>query len=208
MNRKIPIAVFASGTGTTFKSLISYSTETSSSFIISALVTDKPNCGAAGIADENSIRILKYGDQTIQELKNLKIEMLILAGFLKIITEDLITAFKDMIINTHPSLLPAFGGTGMYGKNVHRAVIRSGTFHSGFTVHLVTSAIDSGPIVFQHSVPVFQWDSEETLGTRVHEAELQLFPKVIDSLCRHRFKVVGNRVTINYADQFQGFGKN
>lgn len=106
-------------------------------------------------------------------------DYIILAGFLWKIPEHLIRRFPDRIINIHPSLLPAFGGKGMYGAHVHEAVLAAGETQSGITIHLVNEQYDEGRILFQASCEVLPTDTPETLAGRIHELEYRYFPQVI-----------------------------
>lgn len=193
MERK-NIVVFASGSGTTFRALLDHSFLKDSSFRISTLITDRKDCGAVKIANEFSIPVIKYDPDMLHILLKMDIHLIILAGFLKILNADLVQHYHHSIINIHPSLLPSFGGKNFYGIRVHRAVIDSGAMHSGFTVHLVNEGVDSGPIIFQSTVPVLSTDTPEELQNRVHREEITYFPKIIDALCRWPYEVKGNRV--------------
>ncbi len=197
MERKL-VAVFASGSGTTFDAILSHSFLEDSSYRVSALVTNRNSCGAVRIANEHSIPVIHYGNSIIELLEKAGIEIIVLAGFLKILSPDIVRGFRNRIINIHPSLLPAFGGKGFYGINVHRAVIDSGAMYSGFTVHLVNEEVDSGPIVFQNAVPVLLSDRPEDLEARVHAKELEYFPRIIDSLCRWPYRIDSKRVIMKH----------
>ena len=109
-------------------------------------------------------------------------ELVVLAGYLKLVPPAVTRALRGRIVNVHPSLLPAFGGGGMYGARVHQAVIAAGARISGATVHFVDEAYDRGPIAAQWPVPVFEEDSAETLAARVLRVEHQLLPRVVDAV--------------------------
>jgi len=186
MPDQINIAVFASGTGTNFQNIVEYF-EGHDRAAISTLVTNKPDCGAAQIAVENGIDITLISNtfitnnfDLIAELQNKKIDWIILAGFLRKIPESLIELFENRIINLHPSLLPAFGGKGMYGRFVHEAVISSGVKESGITIHLVNEDYDKGEILFQTSCKVETNDTPKTLAEKIHILEKNHFPVVIE----------------------------
>lgn len=110
------------------------------------------------------------------------IDLIVLAGFTSIIGNEIIEAFNGKIINIHPSLLPKFGGKGMWGDNVHRAVIEAGETESGITIHYVTPEIDGGGIIAQFRCPVEPGDTPETLATRIHRLEHLNFPPTIETL--------------------------
>ena len=108
------------------------------------------------------------------------IDAIILAGFLWLIPEYLITRYQDRIVNIHPALLPKFGGKGMYGAHVHRAVLKSGENETGITIHLVNQQYDKGQIIFQERCAVDKDDSPESLAAKVHRLEHQFYPQVIE----------------------------
>ena len=110
-------------------------------------------------------------DQILQLAKTHHIDLIVLAGFLSILTGDIIQQYSGKMINLHPALLPQFGGRGMYGEHVHRAVLNSGEKESGCTVHLVDAGTDTGPILLQRTVPVLPDDTPETLAQRIHTEE-------------------------------------
>ncbi|MHB1439811.1 MAG: phosphoribosylglycinamide formyltransferase [Cuniculiplasma sp.] len=190
---KMSVAIFASGSGTTFEAILNHSREENCSYTVCCLVTDKRECGASVIAKQNNIMIVDYKN-AVMKLKELHPELIVLAGFLKILEPFLLDSFPDRIINIHPSLLPSFGGKGFYGMRVHREVIESGVQYSGFTVHIVRKDIDNGPIIFQQVVPVTAQDTPESLQERVHSLELRYFPLVIDSLAEKGFIIEKGRV--------------
>lgn len=118
----------------------------------------------------------------IEILKRYDIDFIVLAGFLCIIPGQIIDAYKNRIINIHPSLLPKFGGAGMWGHHVHEAVIASKETLSGITIHYVTNEIDGGEIIFQESCPVMPDDTPESLAARIHELEHKHYPAIIKRL--------------------------
>ena len=123
-------------------------------------------------------------DQVLDHLRSCRAEWIILAGFLWLVPDNLLTGYPDRIINIHPALLPKYGGKGMYGDRVHKAVIESGDEESGITIHFVNSEYDSGDIIFQARCPVMPGDTAESLAHRVHELEYEYYPKVIEELVR------------------------
>jgi formyltetrahydrofolate-dependent phosphoribosylglycinamide formyltransferase len=120
-----------------------------------------------------------YDTELIQHLRTMDIDVIVLAGYLKILTPVLIRAFNNRILNIHPSLLPAYGGKGMYGMNVHQAVIDNQEPQSGCTVHLVSEGIDEGPILAQTVMPVLPEETPESLAKRVLSAEHELLPRTL-----------------------------
>lgn len=111
-------------------------------------------------------------------------DLIVLAGFLSIITQEFVTKHKGKIINIHPSLLPKFGGKGMWGMNVHNAVINAKETESGATVHYVTAGIDEGEIILQGKVSVVETDTPETLAEKIHQVEYDIFPKAIAKILK------------------------
>ena len=112
------------------------------------------------------------------------IVLVVLAGFMRLVPRELVRAFPDRIVNIHPSLLPKYGGKGMYGEHVHRAVIAAGEAKSGITIHLVNERYDEGRHLLQVECPVLPNDSPESLATRIHGLEHTHYPAVIDSFVR------------------------
>jgi phosphoribosylglycinamide formyltransferase-1 len=124
-------------------------------------------------------------------LKAHQVDLLILAGYDRIITSPLLDAFERRILNIHPSLLPAYGGKGMVGMKVHQAVLENQEKESGCSVHLVTAVVDDGPVLGQRRVPVLAGDTPESLAARILEQEHLLYPQVIDSLIQARLNSQG-----------------
>ena len=117
-------------------------------------------------------------------LKKRKIDLLVLAGFLWLVPPGLIRAFRGRIINIHPALLPQYGGKGMYGSHVHKAVIDNGDTESGITIHHVNQDYDEGSIIFQATCAIVEGDSPESLAARIHALEYEHFPRVVEKLAK------------------------
>ncbi|MGH7336230.1 MAG: formyltransferase family protein [Myxococcota bacterium] len=113
------------------------------------------------------------------------VQLVVLAGYLKLVPAPVVARYRWRMINIHPALLPAFGGPGMYGRRVHEAVLASGATESGTSVHYVDEEFDRGPVIAQARVPVLPNDTPETLADRVLEAEHELLPNVVLELARH-----------------------
>lgn len=177
------IVIFASGTGTTFNSIVEYAKENGSYSIVS-LVSNKMDCGAVQIAKREKIDVIEYDENIVDKLASIKPDLIVLAGFLKILRHEIIHEYSGKIINIHPSLLPSFGGRGFYGIRVHRAVKESGVKFTGFTVHRVTEDVDGGEILYQMVTPVLDSDTPEDIERRVHKMELEYFPSMIESLLK------------------------
>lgn len=129
-------------------------------------------------------------------LESFHVGLVCLAGFLRILSPAFVRAFEGRIMNIHPALLPAFGGKGMYGEHVHRAVMTSGARVSGCTVHFVTEVPDGGPIILQAAVPVRDDDTPVTLAARIRREEHRLYPKAVRLFAQDCLRIEGNRVRI------------
>lgn len=186
------IAVFASGGGTDFQSLIDGVESGLIKANINMLIASKPDIGAIERAKKHNIPYFVFEkkkfdcneqmfDEILKLLKTKDTDLIVLAGYLTIVSPNLIKAYEGRIINIHPSLLPSFGGAGMYGIKVHEAVIASGAKESGCTVHFVDIGTDTGKIIEQAKVEV-ENDTPESLQKKVLEKEHELLPKVVARL--------------------------
>jgi formyltetrahydrofolate-dependent phosphoribosylglycinamide formyltransferase len=142
-----------------------------------------------------------YEPSLLASLKDVGADTIVLAGFLRRIPSGVIQAFPQRIVNIHPSLLPLFGGKGMYGEHVHRAAIEYGVKVSGCTVHFVDEAYDTGPIIAQRPVPVLEGDTAETLAARILPLEHALFAESLQLLAEGRLKLDGRVVRVLEAAQ-------
>ena len=139
----------------------------------------------------------EYDRAVLDALDGRNIDLIVLAGFLSILGEDLINEYKNRIINIHPSLIPLFCGDGFYGKRVHTAVLNSGVKVTGATAHFVNEITDGGAIILQKAVPVEQGDNEDILQYRVmRQAEWEILPKAVSLFCEGRIKINGNKTEI------------
>ena len=139
----------------------------------------------------------EYDRAVLDALEGRNIDLIVLAGFLSILGEDLINEYKNRIINIHPSLIPLFCGDGFYGKRVHTAVLNSGVKVTGATAHFVNEITDGGAIILQKAVPVEQGDNEDILQYRVmRQAECEILPKAVSLFCEGRIKINGNKTEI------------
>ena len=140
---------------------------------------------------------VEYDRAVLDALEGRNIDLIVLAGFLSILGEDLINEYKNRIINIHPSLIPLFCGDGFYGKRVHTAVLNSGVKVTGATAHFVNEITDGGAIILQKAVPVEQGDNEDILQYRVmRQAEWEILPKAVSLFCEGRIKINGNKTEI------------
>lgn len=198
-------AVFASGGGSNFQSLIDKKKEGKLSVDLSVLIVNNSRAGAVKRAEDNNIPVLHcapshfeteaaYTRQLAEHLKKFDIGYIALAGYMKKLPSEIVTRFRNRIMNIHPGLLPAFGGKGMYGSRVHKAVLEFGAKISGITIHFVDEEYDHGPVIFQDTVPVKDDDTPDTLAARVLRLEHASYWKVVDAVCNERVKVEGRRV--------------
>jgi len=186
------IAIFASGAGSNAKKIIDHF-RNSGTVTISLIACNKPGAGVLNIAAAENIPVIliekeKFfrGNVYVDELKELKIDLIVLAGFLWKIPDGLIKAFPRKIVNIHPALLPKFGGKGMYGNFVHEAVIKAGEKVSGITIHYVDEHYDNGDTIFQVRCAVLQSDTPDSLAQRIHLLEHAHYPAIIEDLLKSR----------------------
>lgn len=177
---KQKIAIFISGKGSNAKRLVEYFSE-HSDIEVAIIVSTKINFDIQKLCNDNNIQYIETLDVE-SVILNTKIDLIVLAGYLKLIPESLINSFPNDIINVHPSLLPKFGGKGMYGNRVHKAVIDSGENESGITIHYVNKNYDEGQIIKQIKIDLTSSDTPESLEEKIHKIELENYPKVIESL--------------------------
>ncbi len=182
------IAIFASGEGTNAQTIIDFF-KSSKSIKIALVVSNKSMANVLNRAKNNQIPTLvidKHSfcetNEVIAVLKNANIDLIVLAGFLWMIPENLINAFPNKIVNIHPALLPKFGGKGMYGMNVHKAVIDAKEKESGISIHFVNEHYDEGKIIAQYKCEVKENDTAEDLAKKIHQLEYTFFPKTIEGL--------------------------
>jgi phosphoribosylglycinamide formyltransferase-1 len=182
------IVVFGSGKGSNARRIIEYFKD-SGKVQVAALVSDKPRRGFLDISYDYRINLEIVKGSELSDPKwiaHLKVmyrpDLIVLAGYLKLIPEAFIQAFPGKIINLHPALLPAYGGKGMYGSHVHQAVIEAGDAQSGITIHEVNEHYDEGKIIFQASCDVSLEDTPETLAQRIHQLEHEHLPTQIEKL--------------------------
>ena len=200
------IAVFASGGGTDFQSVID-ANERECFCEIAVLVASKHGIGAIERAERHGIRAEVYAKAEWPDLEELYadlaallsglgVDYIVLAGWLKIIPESFIKRFEDRIINIHPSLIPAFCGSGYYGLKVHRAVLEYGAKISGCTVHFVNEVPDGGAIIAQRAVCVEEGDTPESLQARILAVEHELLPYCVKKLCEGKVIKRGRSVLV------------
>lgn len=209
MNKAKKIAVLVSGGGTNLQSLINSQKDGMfGESRITLVVASKPGVYAleraknAGIDSivlcrKDYADIAAYSAALVKTLKEAEIDLVVLAGFLTIIDEQVYEAYPNAIINIHPALIPSFCGKGFYGLHVHEAALEKGVKVSGATVHFVTPECDAGPIILQKAVEVKQGDTPEALQQRImEEVEWKILPEAVKLFCEDKLTVKDNKVYI------------
>lgn len=202
MIKQYKIAVFASGTGTNFINIY----KNFKLAKISLLISNNPNSGAVEFARKNKIDFkiineFRYSeninDVYLNVLKEYRIDLILLAGFMKKIPNNLIKNYKNKIINVHPSLLPKYGGKGFYGMNVHQHVFKNKDKKTGATIHFVNSEYDKGPIILQKELDIVDNESVESISKRVLDIEYKLYLKVLNLYFNNKIRIINNKVMVN-----------
>jgi len=181
------LAVLASGRGSNLQAIIEHFDNLARERVakVALVASNRADSPALLRAATASIDIAHFnasddGSELLALLKKFRIDLVVLAGYLKRIPSAVIREYAGRIINIHPALLPAFGGEGMYGARVHEAVIASGARETGVTVHLVDDDFDRGPIIAQWRVPIDESDTPDTLAARVLNVEHVVYPRVVE----------------------------
>ena len=192
MNERINVVVFASGGGTNVQAVLD-AAQGAEHWRIAGLITNTPTAGALDRARtvETPAEVIPTKDRDPSEvasdmlsaLDDWKADVICLAGYMRLLPAAVVARFRNRILNIHPALLPSFGGKGMYGMNVHRAVLAAGETWSGATVHYVDERYDEGSIIAQSRVPVEAGDSPEALQARVLKIEHNLYPAALHHVC-------------------------
>lgn len=195
----VKIGVLISGGGTNLQAVIDGCKNKSINGEVRVVISNKENAYGLERARNYNIKAIceKDEDKIIEVLKENEIELVILAGYLKIVSPKLVNEYRNKIINIHPSLIPAFCGKGYYGEKVHQGVIDYGAKVTGATVHFVDEGADTGPIIMQKTVEVKQDDDIKKLAKRVLEVEHEILTKSISMFCENKLTVNGRRVYIN-----------
>jgi len=187
------VAVFASGGGTNLHAILDYFDAQSDAHAttVSLVASDRASAGALDRARRRGVEAIaldttQRGDALAGLLESRAIDYIALAGYLRFVPASVTRQWRGRIVNVHPSLLPSFGGTGMYGIRVHQAVIEAGVRVTGVTVHFVDEVYDCGPIIAQWPVPVLPGDTAEALAGRVLAVEHALYPLTLDAVARGR----------------------
>lgn len=181
------IVVFASGSGTNAENIIKYFTLSEIGTVV-AVFTNNENAKVIERAKNNKIPTVVFSKEDLIESKVLHIinelapDLIVLAGFLLKFPQKIIASYPDKIINIHPALLPKYGGKGMYGMNVHKAVVENREQETGITIHYVNEHYDEGGVIFQKKVVVLGTDTAEVVAEKIHDLEQRYFPEVIERL--------------------------
>tara|TARA_B100000900_G_C20522406_1_gene692772 strand:- start:684 stop:1262 length:579 start_codon:yes stop_codon:yes gene_type:complete len=183
---KYKIAILVSGAGTNAINIIEYFENNSIADVV-LVISNKTDALAVEKAQNKGVKTVVFNNESFKKnsavlnyLRSESIDFVVLAGFLLKIPNDIIRAYANKIVNLHPSLLPKYGGKGMYGKRVHRAVIEAQESESGISIHFVNKEYDEGTIIFQAKVIVENGDSVEVLAQKIQQLEHRYFPKVIE----------------------------
>lgn len=181
------MAVLASGSGTNLQAIIDYNAKLGSlaSGEVVLVGSNRESAGALDRARAAGIPAELFdasddGSALVALLKHYKVDLVVLAGYLKRLPPMAIASYHARMINIHPGLLPEFGGAGMYGTRIHKAVIASGVKYTGVSVHFVDDEFDHGPLIAQWRIPVNPGDTPETLAARVLEVEHKVYPPIVD----------------------------
>ena len=188
------IVIFASGSGSNAENIIRYF-EQNKEVCVDSVFCNVPGAYVLERAKKYNIPAFVFNkeemrnpDKLIKQLQERQADFLILAGFLWLLPECIISAYDGRIVNIHPALLPAYGGKGMYGMHVHESVIAAGEKQSGITIHFVNNHYDEGTTIFQAACNITPQDTPETLAAKVHELEYAHFPRVIDETIKRAGK--------------------
>ncbi len=184
MDKQVNLAILASGSGSNAENITKYF-DTHPNIQVKEILSNKPDAFVHERARKLDIPSSTFTRDQFRDSSFIKrledIDYIILAGFLWLIPQFLVKSFPNRIINIHPSLLPKFGGKGMYGDHVHKAVIEAGEKESGITIHLVNEEYDKGKILFQAKCEVEPSDTPDSLASKIHSLEYTHFPKTIES---------------------------
>lgn len=202
------LAAFASGGGSNVQAVIDAIDAGTLRAELALVVTDRDGIGVLDRATRHDIPSVvvrpkdfdgseAFGEALLAAMREHGVDFVALAGYLKHVPAAVVRAFRHRMLNVHPSLLPAFGGAGFYGRRVHEAALDYGVKWSGATVHLVDEAYDTGPIVLQEPVPVHADDTPETLAARVLAVEHRLYPEALRLFADGRVRLDGRRVLID-----------
>jgi phosphoribosylglycinamide formyltransferase 1 len=187
------VAVFASGNGTNAQRIIDYFSG-NPQIKITLVLSNKQDAFVLQRAQHLNVpsfcftaNELKNTSIVLDKLKEYKIDFIVLAGFMIMVPDSLIKLFPNKIVNIHPALLPKYGGKGMFGDHVHKAVIEAKEKESGISIHYVNEKYDEGAIIFQAKCEITPTDTPETLAARIHELEHKYYPEIIEKVIKEKF---------------------
>lgn len=189
---KLKLAIFASGNGSNAEAIIRH-LQNNPDVEVSRIYTNNKAAHviergkkfyiSTTVFNKSEFLSQKFND----ELQSKNYDLIILAGFMWLIPPAIVSSYKNKIINIHPALLPAYGGKGMYGNNVHKAVIENQESKSGVTIHYVNENYDEGDIISQAECPVLSTDTPDSLAERIHKLEHKHYPEIIEKICTEKF---------------------
>lgn len=186
------IVIFASGSGTNAENLIKFFHNRENASVIQVL-TNNPHAKVLDRAKKLKVSALSFNKIAFTETNDVldilistQPDLIVLAGFLWKFPEHILNEFPNKVINIHPALLPKYGGKGMYGMNVHKAIVANNEKESGITIHYVNEHYDEGAIIFQAKCEVSSKDSPEDVAAKIHELEMEHFPKVVEKLLNEK----------------------
>lgn len=188
------IIVFASGSGTNAENIIKHFAKTKIASVVSVF-TNNASAKVIERAKKHQIPVEIFSKNellernVLQKIQKIAPDLIILAGFLLKFPENIIEQYPDKIINIHPALLPNYGGKGMYGMHIHRAVVENKEKETGISIHFVNENYDEGAIIFQKSVALNEDDTAETVAEKIHELEQKYFPEIIEKLLKENSNV-------------------
>jgi phosphoribosylglycinamide formyltransferase 1 len=203
---KTKIGVLASGGGTNLQAIIDACERGEIKGEVAVVISDKSDAFALERARKKNIPAIHIPPKGLKREEHEKlvdealskhgVDLVVLAGYMRILTPWIIERYRGRMMNVHPALLPSFGGEGMYGEHVHEAVLKHGCKISGCTVHFVSTEVDGGPIILQESVPVLENDTPTTLANRIHPVEHRLYTKAVALYAARKLKIEGRIVRI------------
>lgn len=184
------LAIFASGSGSNAENIFHFFKK-NEDIKVSLILTNNPKAGVIERAQRLNIDCIVFDNQEFSSSSHItellvkkEVDLVVLAGFLRLIPSSLIEAFPNRIINIHPALLPKYGGKGMYGDFVHQAVSKAEEIETGITIHYVNEYYDEGAVIFQKTVQIEKGEDPHLIAEKVHALEYEFFPKVIESLLK------------------------
>jgi len=202
---KVKLGVLISGSGSNLQSIIDYIEAGHLSAKIEVVISNEPDAYGLTRAQNHGLKTMlvnhkdfpsreAFDERLVEVLKENNIELVVLAGFMRVITPTFLRAFPTRVMNIHPALLPSFGGQGMWGHHVHEAVLAAGAKVSGCTVHFCTNEYDKGPIIVQRTCEVKEGDTPDTLAARVFEQECIAYPQAIKLFAEGKLLVQNNKI--------------